>query len=641
MHLSSLVLPVQSHARGRSPRPRRWRESLAAIALAAGFLPSAILHAQTFVAEWAAADIGRIGATGLALDTVGGTTYLYVADQNHGRIIKFNAATGTRVAVWGSTGTADGEFNSPFGIAIDPASHDLYIAERGNNRISRITNNGLFVMKWGVAGQGAGEFNGPIGVAADAAGNVYVTDHGNHRVQQFHVSGSSAQHVTSWGGQGAGNGQFNGPYGITLDGAGNLWVADGFNHRLQKFAADGRFLAVIGRYGFGDGEFVTPVWVSFDATGAYYVAETNSDPQNAGAFDAQIQRIQKFTPTGAFVLKWGTYGEAGGQFRLPFNVVVDANNNAYVSDYYNTRVQKFSLNAAAPPPPPPPSTLPATGSTARFVNLSSRLRTAEGNASRAFIAGFVVSGSTPKSMLIRAVGPGLAQFGVTGMLANPRLRIHSGSQVLVENEDWVDTPTMRATADRVGAFQLAPGSRDAALIVTLAPGAYTAEVVANGGDGVALIEVYDVEATQAGTQLINLSTRGFVDTGDAVLVAGFVISGDAPKRVLVRGIGPALSGFGVNGALADAVLKIYSGTTVVAQNDDWGTPQSVAGAAAPASAAEISAAASSVAAFALPNGSKDAAVVVTLPPGAYSAVVSGAGTGTGAGLIEVYELPAR
>ncbi len=614
-------------------RSLRLRLTGAALLLSLALTP--LVPAQTFVAEWAEPDIGRIGPTGLALDSVGGTTYLYVADQNHGRIVKFNLNTGTRVAVWGGTGNGNGEFNSPYGLAVDPVSHDLYIAERGNHRISRITSSGTFVMSWGRMGTGAGEFNAPIGIAADAAGHVYVSDHANNRIQKFRVTGTDAQHVVTWGGLGAGPGQLNGPYGITLDPAGNLWVADGFNHRLQKFDAQGAFLATVGSRGTGDGQFITPTWVNFDASGAYYVAETNSDPQNAAAPDLNHQRIQKFNASGGFVMKWGTWGENGGQFRLPFNVVVDSSNHAYVSDYYNSRVQKFSLNST-----PGPIVTPVTGATgARFVNLSSRLRTVDGNASRAFIAGFVVSGTAPKRMLVRAVGPALGQFGVGGTLGNPMLRIYSGAQLVGENDDWVDTAGMRSTCELAGAFALPSGSRDAALVVTLAPGAYTAHVVANGGEGVALVEVYDTETAQGTTQLINLSTRGFVDTGDSVLVAGFVVTGDSPKRVLVRGIGPALAGFGVTGALNDSVLTIYRGDAAVAQNNDWGTPQAVAGGAAPASAAEIAAAASATGAFALPANSRDAAVVVTLAPGAYSAVVSGAANTTGAGLVEVYEVP--
>lgn len=596
------------------------------------------IHAQTFVAEWAFADIGRIGPTGLAIDTVGGATYLYVADQPMGRILKVDLATGKWVAAWGQTGNGPVEFNSPYGVAIDPVSHDLYVAERGNNRIQRITNTGTFVMAWGATGSAPGQFAAPIGLAADGAGNVYVVDHENNRVEKFHVqqsaTGWDVQTVTTWGGQGAGNGQFNAPYGITLGPDGNLWVADGGNHRLQKFDVNGKFLAAIGSFGSGDGQFITPTWVGFDATGAYYVAETNSDPQNTKAADIANQRIQKFSPTGTLMMKWGTYGEAGGQFKLPFNVVVDAAGYAYVADYYNTRLQKFSLSGA---PSGGGGSGGGTGASgAQFANVSSRLRV---NASRPLIAGFVVAGSAPKQMLIRAIGPALSAYGVSAPLTNPKLQVFSGGTVVAENEDWGTAAGVSTTAASVGAFALPAGSRDAAVVVSLAPGAYTAQVGDNGGDGIGLVEVYDADGS-TGSRVVNLSTRGFVDTGDAVLVAGFVIKGAAPKKVLIRGAGPALSAYGVSGVLPNPMLAVYAGgSAVVAQNDDWSVGQAVAGGQAPASGSDIAAAATAAGAFAFAANSTDSAVLVTLQPGAYSAVVSGVGGTTGNALVEVYELP--
>ncbi len=602
--------------------------------IALGFVAS--LRGQSFVAEWAESDIGRLGPTGLVADRVDGTTYLYASDQILGRILKFDLNLGRRVAVLGGSGFGDGEFNGPYGLAVDPASHDLYVAENTNNRIQRISRDGTAVLKWGTRGDANGEFNGPFGVAADADGNVYVTDRGNHRVQKFEVRRNGGawevRHVRTWGRKGTGPGEFDGPLGITLDSAGNLWVADGYNHRLQRFSRDGDFLGVVGRFGRGAGEFVTPTWVTFDASGNYYVSETNSDPANVAAEDLGHQRIQKFDASGRFLLQWGSLGEAGGQFRLPLQLALDGMGNAYVADYYNTRLQKFSLSGDPVVTPPP------TGAKApRFVNLSSRLATAEGNADRVFIAGFVVAGTAPKPMLFRAVGPGLNQFGVSGTLTNPRLQIYSGERLIAENEDWVDGASLRTATANVGGFSLPAGSRDSALLVTLAPGAYSAHVVAGGGEGVALVEVYDAESAQLATQLVNLSTRGFVGTGDDVLVAGFVVAGDTPKRVLVRGIGPALAGFGVTGSLSDPVLKIFRGETVIAENNDWEQPQpGVSGGGSEGSV--IAAAASGAGAFSLPTGSKDAAVIITLAPGAYSAVVSGANSSSGAGLVEVYEL---
>jgi hypothetical protein len=277
----------------------------------------------------------------------------------------------------------------------------------------------------------------------------------------------------------------------------------------------------------------------------------------------------------------------------------------------------------------------------RLINLSSRLRTSD-DGTRAMIAGFVVTGTESKSMLVRAIGPGLSAFGVQGALANPRLQIYDGAGKLVaENEDWGGNATVAAAASAVGAFALDGSSRDAALLLNLSPGAYTAQVATNGGTGVALVEVYDAAGTNGtAKQLINLSTRGFVDTGDGNLIAGFVVTGNAPKRVLIRGIGPGLAQFGVQGAVANPTLKLYAAgnTTIIAQNDDWNAAQPVGTSQAAASSAEITAASAAVGAFGLGANSRDAAIVITLMPGAYTAVVSDASNGTGAGLVEVYEI---
>src|SRR5688572_2818414 len=138
-HVSLLFhLAVKRRRRGRCLAASA---ALLPLVVAAFLCAPATSVAQTFAAEWSTPDIGRLGPTGLALDTTGGVTYLYASDQNHGRIIKFNAATGARVAAWGETGNGDGQFNSPFGLAVDPATHDIYVVERGNSRIQRITSN--------------------------------------------------------------------------------------------------------------------------------------------------------------------------------------------------------------------------------------------------------------------------------------------------------------------------------------------------------------------------------------------------------------------------------------------------------------------------------------------------------------------
>lgn len=264
-------------------------------------------------------------------------------------------------------------------------------------------------------------------------------------------------------------------------------------------------------------------------------------------------------------------------------------------------------------------------------NLSTR--GAVGAGDKSLIAGFHVVGTSPKQVLIRAIGPSLAKFGITGALGNPALQLYNGSTPVESNDNWGGSARVAAAADQVGAFALPGQSQDSTLLVTLDPGLYTAVVTgAEGETGVAMVEVYDVDATDPFTEqkVINLSSRGEVGTGDRILIAGFVINGSSPKKILIRAVGPTLGEFGVTGTLADPVLQIVQGSTVVRENDNWETGN------VPSLLADASARSG---AFALPEGSKDAAILLSLPPGAYTAQVSGAGGTTGVAIVEVYEVP--
>lgn len=283
-------------------------------------------------------------------------------------------------------------------------------------------------------------------------------------------------------------------------------------------------------------------------------------------------------------------------------------------------------------------TLSATR-TDRLMNLSSRARVRPDD-NRRLIAGFVIGGAAPKRVLLRAVGPSLAALGVQDVLTNPRLQLFNAKGTMIlENDDWSGSDTA-ATSAQVGAFPLAAGSLDSALVTTLAPGVYTMHITDGDKTGIALAEVYDASTNgQAEYQrLVNISSRGSVEAGDGVLIGGFVIAGNNPKRVLVRGIGPALAGFGVSGVLADPRVAVFSKSTIIAQNDDWGTPQ-VGTAQVPAAADAIATAAQAVGAFALASGSKDSAVIVSLRPGIYTAHVSAANEQPGVAMVEIYEIP--
>jgi hypothetical protein len=271
--------------------------------------------------------------------------------------------------------------------------------------------------------------------------------------------------------------------------------------------------------------------------------------------------------------------------------------------------------------------VPSVTGNFRPMNVSSRGFVGTGN--QVMIAGFILSGGSSKSMLVRAVGPGLSQFGVSGVLTDPTLTVYRGSTVVDQNDNWssyYNASGVAAAATQVGAFSLANGSLDAAVLPALSPTAYTAVVSGvNGGTGNALVEAYDTDINNP-TQLINISTRANVSSS-APLIGGFVVNGSGYKQVLIRAVGPTLSTLGVSGAMSDPVLSLNVGSTTIRRNDNWGTEPN---------AGSIPGAAAQVGAFALGSGSADSCLLLNLPPGAYTAVVTGANGSSGVGMIEVY-----
>jgi sugar lactone lactonase YvrE len=267
-------------------------------------------------------------------------------------------------------------------------------------------------------------------------------------------------------------------------------------------------------------------------------------------------------------------------------------------------------------------------STTRLVNLSTRGFVGQG--ANILIAGFVTSGAAPKQILVRGVGPSLASFNVADPLSAPQLTLSvPGGATLATNSGWGGTIVLQNSFLQVGAFALPGESLDAAILETLAEGDYTAGVAgATGMTGVALAEVYDADVGTPTSRLINLSARAFVGTGANTLIVGFVIEGNDPETVLIRGVGPGLAAFGVTGILANPQLSLVdSSGNQIAQNSGWG------------GSAQLSTLFNQVGAFALEASSTDDAILVTLPPGSYTAQLSGAGGTTGIGLAEIYEVP--
>lgn len=276
----------------------------------------------------------------------------------------------------------------------------------------------------------------------------------------------------------------------------------------------------------------------------------------------------------------------------------------------------------------------------RLVNLSMRSTTAN---AAPLIVGFVVTGASPKQVLLRAAGPTLGQapFNVAGVVNDPTLQVFRGNTVIAQNDEW-GTPAangnaVTAASARAGAFPFRNGSADSALVTSVPAGAYTVQV--GGGNGIVLAEIYEVlenNETPGARRLVNVSARGLVAPA-APMIAGFVIGGTAPQRVLLRAIGPTLGQppFNVAGALPNPQLTLLRGNAVVKTNDDWFRD---------ADASSIRDAAARAGAFALPGQSADAAMLLYLAPGAYTAQISGPpnanqANATGIVLVEVYAAP--
>jgi hypothetical protein len=253
------------------------------------------------------------------------------------------------------------------------------------------------------------------------------------------------------------------------------------------------------------------------------------------------------------------------------------------------------------------------------------------------IPGFFVAGNGVKRLLIRAAGPTLEQFGVSNVLADPQLVIFKGSLQWISNDNWssdaANAASVVAAGKSVGAFALTTGSKDAALVVSLDPGAYSIQVSGVGGTtGKAIVEAYDLDpADPEKSRLANLATRALVQAGAGPLISGFVVQGAVAKAVLIRATGPALAGFGVPGTLELPKLTVFDSTsTPIAENTGWESS---------GISDQIIAASQSVGAFPLARGTADSVVLAVLPPGGYTAQVIGADGGSGVILIEVYELP--
>ena len=318
-----------------------------------------------------------------------------------------------------------------------------------------------------------------------------------------------------------------------------------------------------------------------------------------------------------------------------FYVVGGSSQSATVTDN-NQRLTCTGSTTPTPTPTPSPTSTPtptATGTPtpsptstptppAQALNLSTRMRVQTGD--NVGIGGFIISGTGSKHVLARAIGPSLTQFGVPNALPDPVLELHGPDGfVTITNNNWRDDPSQETLILATG---LAPSNDlESAIDANLVPGAYTAVVRGNNNaTGVALIEVYDRDQTAA-SKLANISTRAFVSTGDDIVIAGFILGNQSGNdRIVVRGIGPSLTQFGVPDALPDPTLELRgSNGTLVIANNDWQDNS--------AQAAELTAAGLA------PSNPLESGIATTLPPGAYTALLAGHNSATGNGVVEVYD----
>ncbi len=546
-----------------------------------------------------------------------GTIYVAEFSSHAIRRITADGMVATLAGHPGTPGNIDGAgaisaFNYPAALALDSAG-SVYVADSANHTIRKVTADGAVTTLAGATP--ASRFGEPHGIAIDRAGNVFVVDSAEATIRKISPSGEVSTFAGLASSVGSADGigsaaRFNVPRGLGLDGIGNLYVVDHGNHTVRKISPAGTVTTLAGLAGVAgsvDGigaaaRFTFPSALAVSSDGSVYVADTDN------------HAIRKISPTGEVTTIGGLLrrpgssdGTAGAaRFFNPKGVALDSQGRVIVADRGNHTIRR-GLPVAAD----------ADGPT-RLGNLS--IRTPLG-AGQTLVVGFVVAGGA-RPILVRAAGPALNALGVSGVLVDPRIELFRGETKLWENDDW--NAGLAETFAAVGAFPFSPGSRDAALLQPI-DGPHTVQV-RGLGSGVVLVEAYDTGPLFS-PRLVNLSARGRAGTGAEVLTAGFFVAGTGVKQILLRAVGPGLAAFGGGASLADPRLALFDAQGVlIGENDDW------SGALAPAFAR--------VGAFALPAGSRDAALIAAIDAGrSYTVQVIGADGVPGEALVEIYEVP--
>ncbi len=606
---------------------------------------------------------------------------IYVADFGNSTIRKITplGVVTTLAGSPGVTGSSDGlgsaaRFNYPFALTID-SQGNIYVADTYNCTIRKVTPSGNVSTLAGLANTAGAvdafstqaRFDRPSGIAVDSTGNLYVADTGNNTIRKI----DTTLQVTTLAGLAESSGysdgttsaaRFNYPFGLAVDSASSVYVCDTSNNCIRKISPSGVVTTACGlSQGSSDGvgtsgTFYNPYGLCVDNLGNLYVA------------DAYNNLIRKCTPPAALVLQpvislssssasisvgsqetfsvlnlgLATYtyqwyfnnqlipGATQASYTLTSSSVTNSGNYSVVvsnsSQSYTSLSQALTVSVFVNP--------------GRLINLS--VLSMDGPGSQLMTIGFVTGGSNTtgsQQLLVRGMGPSLTNFGVPSVLQDPVLNVFSSTTtVIASNDNWGSTPSnlasVQAADASTGAFApVSPTSLDAAVVTTLTPGSYTAQITGkNNTSGNAIAEVYDTTLqsnyTLSTPRLINISCLELVSSGSS-LTAGFVISGTTNLRVLIRASGPILaSNYAVPNTISDPKLTVFdSNSKVLATNAEWaGDPA-------------LSSAAQAVGAFPFMNqSSKDSAVVLSLAPGAYTVQATSATGQSGVTLIEVYEI---
>lgn len=627
---------------------------------------------------------------GIALDRIGNR---YVTDWSNSTIRLITLDNHVQTVSGGTSGSRDSigtaaQFMAPWGIAIDPAGN-LFVTDSVANTVRRIsavdrftsTLAGSPTVKGSADGlRAAARFNEPTGIALDADGNLFITDTQNHTIRRLAPDGQ----VTTIGGladapSGTDNGigsaaRFLSPYAVTVTSTGILYVADYLGIRRGEpvraptistqptglTVRDGTraTLAIVASgapaptyqwrldgVAIPDATAATLILAPARAqnAGNYTVVVTNA----LGSLTSSVATLVVNSPPKITAAPQPTVIAADGTAKLtvtatgvgPFTYqwlrngdpVTGATNSSLSTTTYGsyavTVTNAFGTSTSG-------QALVAFPS--RLVNLSTSGVIAPGNSS--LVSGLVVAAptGTTKRLLIRAVGPSLARFGVTDALPLTAVTLlDQRGVVLARNSGWATNalPVYNEIADTaysVGAFPLSPGSGDSALLVDVPRGNYTVSVEAAGTvtTGRSVLEIYEVDEDAA--RFTNLSTRGQLGR-DGGLTVGFVAVGSSAPKLLVRATGPGLEQFGVTGAQQRPVLTVFSEGGRIATNTGWTTATN---------STQIEQAASAVGAFPLARTSADSALLLTLTAGQnYTVEVSSADSTPGTVLVEIYQVP--